>query len=301
MGALKHIALAGTLGALFMGGAASAGDKEPGKAVARTTLAVASVYRGLEEPGRYNVANLFDGDGETTYCSVGRGVVRVDLSDADSAMMSKVTGVRVVPSHSHPAQRLGVWFHHRDPAVGQAARKVQAALGMEPETLAFVGARGPSPDGRVITIELDREKRNADRRPSCLADLEFVGPAGTLALPGLSSAIKAATARDAQLARLTNERSVFARAYLTSFDWVFFNPHKETTSWESAWYLFRADGTYESTTAHFVGRVERIVGRWSMNEGRTVMIDGRHHRLAPCTHRPGYLCFADHFRPAPAW
>ena len=301
MGVFKHIVLAGALGALFMGGGAIAGDKEPGKAVARTKLAAANVYRGLEEPGRYNVANLFDGDGETMYCSVGRGVVTVDLSDTDAAVMLNVAGVRVAPSHSHPTRRLAVWFHYRDPAVGQAARKVEAALGTEPETLAFVGPNGPSPDGRVITIELDREKRNVDRQPSCLADVAFVDRTGKLVLPGLSSAIKAAMARDAQLAQLTNDRGAFTRAYLISFDWVFLNPHKEQSDWESAWYLFRPDGTYESTTVHFLDRQERIVGRWSVNKGRTVMIDGRRRGLAPCTYRRGYLCFADHFRPVAAW
>ena len=298
MGALKHILV---VGALFIGGVATAGDEGSAKAVARTTMAVATVYRGLEEPGRYNVANLFDGDGETMYCSVGRGVVRVDLSDADSATMANVAGVRVVQSHSHPGRRLGVWFHYRDPAVGQAARKVEATLGTEPETLAFVGPKGPSPDGRVITIELDREKPNASRQPSCLADLAFVGPTGKLALPGLASAIEAAKARDAQLAQLRNDRGAFTRAYLSSFDWVFFNPHKEESDWESAWYLFRADGTYESTTAHILSGLERVVGRWSVDKGRTVMIDGHRYRLASCAHRPGYLCLADHFRPVAAW
>ena len=43
------------------------------------------------------------------------------------------------------------------------------------------------------------------------------------------------------------------------------------------------------------------MGRWSVNKGRTVMIDGRRHGLAPCTYRRGYLCFADHFRPVAAW
>ena len=79
------------------------------------------------------------------------------------------------------------------------------------------------------------------------------------------------------------------------------NPDKETSDWESARYVFRADGTYESTTVHFFGGGRRAKGRWSADKNGRVEMDGRPRKLAPCSHRPGYLCFSDRFFPAAAW
>jgi hypothetical protein len=283
--------------ALFSGDGASAAAEGPRP---QTVLRATTVYRGLEEPGRYDVANLFDGDGGTSYCGTGPTHVTVTLSFADAAVLTNLTGVRFTPSHNHTARRLAVWFHYRG-AGGAASRKVEAALGTEPETLAFVDVNTPSPNGTQVDVYLDGDKATGDRRPICLADLGFVGRAGKLDLPDLPGAIKAVAARDAQLAPLTNDRGSFARVYLTSFDWVWLDPHGGETNWDSSTYRFRADGTYESKSYDMVDVPVRGEGRWSVDGNRTVMIDGRRHKLVPCSRRRGYLCLSEKFFPIAAW
>lgn len=282
------------VGALLLGGVSGVA------ANARTTLAATSVYRGVEEPGRYGVANLFDGDGETSFCGAGRARITVVLSDGDAAALAHVTGVRVTPSRRQGARRIGVWFHYRDLARGAVYRKVERALVAEPETLPLATANEPSPNGIQIEVHLDGDGRGDDRRPLCLADLAFVGAAGRIDLPGLATASKEVAARDAQLARLTNDREAFVRAYLTAFEWVLLNPNKEQSDWESASYRFREDGTYESISDRLLGG-SRTSGRWSVDEGGAVRLDGSARKVAPCSRRPGYLCFSQSFFPTAAW
>ena len=289
-----------TLGVLFLVGAARA-DQGSAAANTWTTLAATSVYRGVEEPGRYDVAKLFDDDAETSFCGAGRARVTVSLSDLDALALTHVTGVRVAPSHRHGARRIAVWFHYRDPARGAAYRKVERALGADPETLALVTSNEPSPNGTQIEVHLEGDGRGDDRRPICLADLTFEGGAGRIALPGLAVAVNEVAARDAQLARVTNDRRAFVRAYLTAFEWVLLNPNKEQSDWESASYHFRDDGTYDSTTHHLLAGVARTSGRWSVDKGGAVRLDGGARKLAPCSHRPGYLCFSESFFPTAAW
>jgi hypothetical protein len=285
---------------LFLVSAARA-DQGSAAANTRTTLAATSVYRGVEEPGRYDVSKLFDGDAETSFCGAGRARVTINLSDLDAAALARVTGVRVTPSHRQGARRISLWFHYRDPARGAAYRKVERALGAEPETLALVASNEPSPNGIEIEVHLEGDGRSDDRRPICLADLTFEGGAGRLDLPGLTVAVHEVAARDAQLARLANDRRAFVRAYLTSFEWVLLNPDKERSDWESASYHFRDDGTYDSTTPHLFAGLARISGRWSVDKGGAVRLDGGARKLEPCSHRPGYLCFSESFFPTAAW
>jgi hypothetical protein len=255
-----------------------------------------SVNRGIEEPGRYAAANLFDGDAATSYCTEpgdALGRVTIDLSDADAALLPKLTGVRVTPSPTAPARRFEAWFYYSD-ALGFGGERAEGAVGSTSGTLA-IAKRDLGPSGAAILIYLRGDDPRHERGLLCLAEIAFLGSAGPVELPDLSRAVKAAMKRDAELARLTADRAAFARAYMTSFHWELRNRHKETSDWESASYLFFPDGGYQEETYHLTGLdpdvPERVKGRWSIGKnGKTVLMDGSPSRLFPCRAHRGYLC-----------
>jgi hypothetical protein len=285
------------LASLIAGGAVAGAPDEPQRQpIRQDTVWAEGVKRGIEEPGRYAAANLFDGDAATSYCSApgdGLGRVSVGLSDADAALLPKLTGVRVTPSPATPARRFEAWFYY--PAAGGfGGGRAEGAVGSTSGTLA-IEKRDLGPSGAAITIYLRGDDPRHDRGPFCLAEIAFLGPAGPVELPDLSRAVKTAMKRDAELARLTADRAAFARAYMTSFHWELRNRHKETSDWESASYLFFPDGSYQEETYHLTGLdpdvPERVKGPWSIGKnGKTVLMDGSPSRLLPCRTHRGYLC-----------
>jgi hypothetical protein len=255
------------------------------------SLSVSTVNRGVEEPGRYGAANLFDGDPDTVYCSAaGRGAarIRIVLTDGDEALLPGLTGVRVTPSPSSAARRVETIFYCRSPA-GFVTRNADGTIGSAPVTLAIAKER-PGSGGPEIAVYLQGDDPRRRHGPLCLADIAFVGPGGIVEMAGLSRALETVRNRDAVLARLAADRAAFARAYLTSFTWSLLNPHKETSDWESADYRFSADGSYQREIYHLF-LPERTKGRWSVGgDDSRVLLDGSATKLAPCPSRPGYLC-----------
>ena len=275
------------------GGPDAAAAEPPVRPKTEDRLWARSVNRALEEPGRYAAANLFDGDAGTSYCSAPRnnGSVDVELSDADRALLPKVTGVRITPSPTLGAQRLYLSFGYRT-ATGNVTLKIEGPIDKTPTTLA-VQKNDRGYDTGTIGIGLAREHPRQDRLPNCLAEIEFLGSAGPIVLPDLPRAVKADKKRDAELARLTADRAAFARAYMPLFNWSLRNPHKETEDWESTWYRFLPDGSYTAETVHIMGPSElvRDTGPWSISkDGKYLLIDRGRWNLVPCGN--GYFCIA---------
>lgn len=285
------------LAGLIAGSTAVAAPGEPQpQPIRQDTLWAETVNRGIEEPGRYGAANLFDGDATTSYCSApggGLGRVTINLSSTDGALLPKLTGVRVTSGPTAPARRFEAWFYSPATA-GFGGAKAEGAVGTTSSTLAIV-KKDLGPSGPAILIYLRGDDPRHNRVPFCLAEIAFLGPAGPVELPDLSRAVKAAMKRDAELAHLRADPAAFARVYMTSFSWILRNRHKETSDWESASYLFFPDGTYQEETYHITGVEpnvpERAKGPWAIGKGgKTVLMDGSPSKLFPCQAHRGYLC-----------
>jgi hypothetical protein len=293
---------AAILAALIAAGGAQPADEPAPPPALDDALSAHSVNRGVEEPGRYGAANLFDGNVRTAYCSAPGGLaqVTVGLSHADEARLAPLTGVRITPGAAFPASRLEGYFYLRT-TTGFGGGRIAGPIGPAPTTLTLAkdGHQGGS---EIMFILRSGGDPRHPRGPLCLAEIVFLSATGTIDLPDLSRAVEADRARDAALARLTADRTAFARAYLTAFSWSLLNPHKEETDWESAGYRFLVDGTFEKEIIHIL-RPERTKGRWAVGkDGKQVLLNGVPVRLAPCGGRGGYLCLAgDQIFPDPAW
>jgi hypothetical protein len=284
------------LASLIAGSTASGPGEPQPRPISQDRVWAESVNRGIEEPGRYGAANLFDGDTATSYCSApggGLGRLTINLSDADGALLPKLTGVRITSAATAPARRFEAWFYAPATA-GFSGGRAEGAVGTTSSTLA-IEKKDIGPSGPAILVYLRGDDPRHDRGPLCLAEMSFLDPAGSVELPDLSRAIKTAMKRDAELAHLRADQAAFARAYMTSFSWILRNRDKETSDWESASYLFFPDGTYQEETYHITGLdpevPDRVNGPWSIGRnGKTVLMDGSPSKLFPChTHR-GYLC-----------
>ena len=147
-------------------------DEQKAQPIRQDTVWAETVKRGIEEPGRYGAANLFDGDAATSYCSApgdGLGRVSVGLSDADAVWLPKLTGVRITPSPATPAGRFEAWFYY-PAAAGFGGGRAEGAVGSNASTLA-IEKRDLGPNGAAITIYLRGDDPRHDRGPFCLAEM----------------------------------------------------------------------------------------------------------------------------------
>jgi len=268
-------------------------------------LRARSIHRGIEEPGTYGPANLFDGKPETSYCAAAgqEGRVKVSLSPADAALVGTLRTVRLSPGSADTAARkVTVHVPYRTtgkPAVGSAETTISA----KEVEVAFTQPQQGTPHYlELVLAGADGKKRAA---PLCLGEVVLLGPKGPLALPGVKAAAEQSAARDRALAAVARKQPAFATAYLVQHRWNRSNPDKKRSTWEGASYRFLEDGTFSRVTHHVTG-AETRQGKFTVaGNGRVVTLDGDDRKkltLAPCgPFNAGYLCLDKQwFKPAPA-
>jgi hypothetical protein len=268
-------------------------------------LRARSIHRGIEEPGVYGPANLFDGKPETSYCAAAgqEGRVKVSLSPADAALVGTLRTVRLSPGRADTAARK-VTLHvpYRTlgkPAVGNA----EATVTDRDVDVAYAQpAQGTPHYLEIVLAGADGKKR---RSPLCLGEIVLLGPKGPLVLPGVMAAAEQNAARARTLAALAGKQPAFAKAYLVQHRWNRGNPDKKRSTWEGASYRFLEDGTFSRVTHHVTG-AETRQGKFTVaGNGRVVTLEGDDRKkltLAPCgPFNAGYLCLDKQwFKPAPA-
>jgi hypothetical protein len=244
-----------------------------------------SVNRGLEEPGKYSPANLFDGDASTEFCALpGQSAeLVVYLSQADRMALREVTSIRVSAKTPH-AVAVNLDLPHSG-GLGLTA-VVNHGVGELPYRLE-AGGNG------AAELRFHAEWFDKNKHPVCLSELTFLGAHGPIALPSIAVAVGRAHERQARLSKLGAKTKEFARTYLTLFRWML--PPAKGAAWESESFSFADNGTF---SVEKDGTSEKAkTGTWSVsNDGQQLSLQEGNsswtYSLGGCNLASGNLCLS---------